>query len=116
MGSLLVKTLKKTLGALLIDKESIIDVADILKPEMFFFIQHRLIYATILKIYLKSHSISPQILVEELRKEGNFEKAGGMPMITDLADSTFSADHIKDHEKFWWNMLCGVTLSILGAR
>ena len=87
------------LGALLIDREAIIDVVDILKPETFYLEQHRLIYDAIRHLYQESRAIDPRMVVDQLRKQETFEKAGGLAMITHLADSAASALHIEDQAR-----------------
>ena len=87
------------LGALLIDREAIIDVVDVLKPETFYLEQHRLVYAAIKQLYQEGRAIDILMVTQQLRKQATFEKAGGFSTLTRLAQNAVSALHIEDQAR-----------------
>lgn len=85
------------IGALLIDDKAIIGVAEILKPEMFYFSAHRAIYTAIDLLYRDDNHIDVLTVCNKLRKEGNLEAIGGEYFILQFAQKIFSSAHIESH-------------------
>ena len=74
------------LGALMLEKDSIIEVQDILSPDAFYKDTHRIIYEAVLGV---SHDLEPVDLytvTERLKREKNLAKVGGASF---LAESWF---------------------------
>ncbi len=88
---------ESVLGALLLEKEAIIEVIDILQPEHFHYEQHTLIYKAILELFQHNRAIDARTIVNQLTKNNNLEKAGGISYIANLMQSVASAGHIQDH-------------------
>ena len=59
------------LGALLLDKEALTDVIDILKKESFYKESHQLIFKAILELFERSEPIDILTVTQELKKQGN---------------------------------------------
>lgn len=87
------------LGAIMIDKDAMQDIATILTHESFYDSRNSLIYKAIHKLY--SHDINIDLLTvtEELRKMGELENAGGPFYITNLTSRVGSAAHIEEHAR-----------------
>ena len=64
------------LGALIIDKGAIVEVADILTPQVFYDDRHTIIYSAIEKLYAKDKQIDLLTIVEHLRTTEELENAG----------------------------------------
>jgi replicative DNA helicase len=73
------------LGAILLDKDAIITVSEIIKPEDFYKEAHKIIYESMLKLSNKGEPIDMITLPEELKKQGYLNDVGGMSYITSLS-------------------------------
>lgn len=60
---------QSVLGSLLMDKDAIIKVADILRTDDFYREDHGIIYGSILKLFEKRKPIDVVTLTDELEKE-----------------------------------------------
>lgn len=74
------------LGAILIDADAIVKVADILQPVDFYDERHRQIYESCLRLYGGQAAIDVLTLSEELRAEGNLQDIGGSAYLTQLTN------------------------------
>ena len=85
------------LGALIIDKGAIVEVADILTPQVFYDDRHMIIYSAIEKLYAKDKQIDLLTIVEHLRTTEELENAGGPFYINNLTNTVARAAHIVEH-------------------
>lgn len=85
------------LGALLLDKEAIIKVADILLPDDFYKEDHALIYETDLELYEKRMPIDMITLTDALTKKKKLKQIGGAAYLATLVNCVSSAAHIAEH-------------------
>ena len=88
---------QSVLGSILMDKDAIIKVADILKPEDFYREDHGTIYACILKLFEKRKPIDMVTLTDELEKEKKLKSIGGASYITTLVNSVPTAAHVTTY-------------------
>lgn len=87
------------LGALMLEKEAIIDVMDILKPDCFYKEAHKKIYKAIVSLSEEYKPVDILTVTEELRKQEDLEEAGGAFYITQLTSRVASAAHIEFHAR-----------------
>ena len=87
------------LGAIMIDKDAIAVVLDILKPDSFYLDRHQVIYRAMLKLFEKSFPVDLLTVSEELRKSEELEKAGGAAYIVSLTNRVGSAANLEYHAK-----------------
>ena len=87
------------LGALLIEKDAIVQVADILKSSSFYKEAHQHIFSAILKLSEEHEPIDIMTVVEKLRKEDLLEQVGGAYYLTELTSRVNSAAHIDYHAR-----------------
>lgn len=85
---------QSVLGSLLIDKEAIIKVADLITAEDFYRDDHRFIYEAMLKLFEKRMPIDVVTVSEELEKVNKFEAIGGATYLTTLVNVVPTASHI----------------------
>jgi len=90
---------KTLLGSLLIDKESINKVADLLKPEDFYQRGHQIIYQAIMSLFEKREPLDLLSLANKLEEMGYLEDVGGMAYLTSLAGSVGTSAHILSYAK-----------------
>ena len=87
------------LGAIMIEKDAIIEVIDILKAESFYKDEHQKIYQAILNLFASDKAIDILTVPEELRKEDQLDEVGGIAYITQLTSRVASAAHIEFHAR-----------------
>lgn len=98
---------QSVLGAILIEPESISDVAVRLKPEHFYLPQHKAIYSIMMDLELEqSGSIDTIVVLERLKKENVYDDAGGKSYLLELAQTVPSVANIESYaeiilEKFY---------------
>jgi len=94
-----VETEKLILGAILIEKDAIENVVDILKPEMFYDTANKSIYEACLKLYNGNKPIDIYTVSEQLAKDNKLEEVGGSYYVATLTENVGSASHIEYHSK-----------------
>ncbi|WP_187626384.1 replicative DNA helicase [Selenomonas caprae] len=87
------------LGAMLIKKEAIIAVQEILLPDDFYREAHRIVYEAMLELSGNDEAVDLVTLTEQLRKSDKLEKIGGLPFITQLANAVPTAANVSYHAK-----------------
>ena len=85
------------IGALMIEKEAYGTVADLLRPEVFYKDQNRMIYEAIRELAAKDQPIDVMTVGEKLKSQGTLEKAGGVVYLADLSRRVASAAHLRYH-------------------
>lgn len=87
------------LGALMIEKDALTIVIDILKPESFYHEKHQKIYSAILDLFDCSEPVDILTVTQKLRTRGELEFVGGAYYITDLTTRISSAANIETHAR-----------------
>lgn len=87
------------LGALMLDREAFLMVADVLRPEAFYTEAHRLIYRAIISLFESQNPVDLLTVTEELRKSGDLEKVGGGYYLVELSHRVASAANIEYHAR-----------------
>jgi replicative DNA helicase len=87
------------LGALMIDKEAINTVIDILKPESFYKPAHQEIYQAIFSLFSRSDAIDMLTVTQELRRMGKIDMVGGAVYVMRLTNRVSSAANIETHAR-----------------
>lgn len=90
---------ESVLGGLMLDKNAIIRVADILRPEDFYKPTHAAVYGAILKLFEKSEPIDIVTLTTSLKESGQLETIGGATYLTSLTEKVPTASHIEHYAK-----------------
>lgn len=86
---------QSVLGAMLMDKESIIVVLEILKPQDFYKEAHREIFESIFNLFNREEPVDLITLTEELKKRGTLDAIGGIPYITSLSEGVPITANVK---------------------
>ena len=82
------------LGAIMLDRDAIIKIADTLSPEDFYEYKNQLIFEIMLDLYEDRASIDVLTVSNKLEEKKCLEKIGGMSYLTSLVNNTPSAAHI----------------------
>ena len=87
------------LGALMLEKDALTTVIDILKPQSFYDDRHAKIYEAIIQLFNKSEPVDIMTVTAQLRKNGTLEMAGGAYHIANLTTRVNSAANIEYHAR-----------------
>jgi replicative DNA helicase len=85
------------LGALLIDKNAMVKIADALRPEDFYVPANAMIYEAMQDLYGNQEPIDILTLSNKLDEKGQLEKVGGRAFLSGLAGRVPSSGHIKHY-------------------
>jgi replicative DNA helicase len=84
---------QSVLGALLIDRDAIVEVADFLRAEDFYRPANGSIFAAVLDLYERREPIDIVTVAETLERAGQLETIGGRTYLSSLANQTPTAVH-----------------------
>ncbi len=87
------------LGAIMLEKDAVLSVLDILKPESFYKDVHQKIYKAIVDLSMAEKAIDILTVTEELKKQNVLEEVGGPLYITQLTSKVASAAHLEFHAR-----------------
>lgn len=88
-----------TLGSMLIDRDAIAKVIDILEPEDYYKEAHRAIYEAICSLFDKGEPADLITVTEVLREQGKLDRVGGAVYIANLANSVPTAANVEYYAK-----------------
>jgi len=87
------------LGSLLLDKNAIMRVAELIHSDSFYRDAHRYIYEVILELFDKGEPIDLVTVTDALRKLGKLDLVGGAIYIADLLNSVPTAANVEYYAK-----------------
>lgn len=90
-----VESEQSILGSIILDKDAIITVAEIINPSDFYKEAHKIIYESMLKLNSNNEPIDLITLIEELRKEGHLDNVGGISYLTSLSTIVPTTSNVK---------------------
>lgn len=90
---------KSVLGALMLDKDAIINVANLIRQGDFYKDDHNLIFEAMIELYEKNEPIDVLSLSNRLEEKGQIEKIGGSSYLTNLVNAVPSSANIVHYAK-----------------
>ncbi|MDQ3008109.1 MAG: replicative DNA helicase [bacterium] len=87
------------LGAILVDPEAIIKVAEIIKNDSFYTQEHQEMYTAMEELYEKRSPIDVVTLSNQLKKNKKLDQVGGASAIAQLANSLSTAANVVHYAK-----------------
>lgn len=90
---------ESVLGALLMEKNAIIEVAGFLRSDHFYSEAYSEIYKAIITLFSQGDPIDMRTVVGQLRKTGKLELSGGAYGIAELTSKLSSAAHVEFHAR-----------------
>lgn len=87
------------LGALMLEQNALSATIDVLKPEIFYMEQHKIIYKAIQRLFGRSQPVDILTVTNELKSMGKLEEVGGAYYITQLTNRVASTAHIEYHAR-----------------
>jgi len=85
------------LGCLLIDKDAIFKIADILLPEDFYKDSHGMIYSAMRELYIHHEPIDILTLTTKLEEKNQLEALGGRGYIAELGNTVATSAHVVNY-------------------
>ncbi len=85
------------LGSLLLDKDAMVKVADMLQPDDFYLDKHRRIFESMLDLYRRNEPIDLLSLGNRLHEHGDLESVGGRAELIGLANAVPTASHVEHY-------------------
>jgi replicative DNA helicase len=90
---------ESVLGALMLDKNAIIKVIDILTPADFYKPIHTKIYEAIFNLFEKHQPIDILSVTAKLKESGSLSEIGGSSYLTKLIESVPTSSHVEHYAK-----------------
>ena len=87
------------LGALMLEKDSIITVQEFLTPDSFYTEEHRIIFRAINDLAMELKPVDLYTVTERLKVEKNLGKVGGASYLAQLTQKVGSAANVEFHAK-----------------
>lgn len=85
------------LGSILIDRDTVINVVDIVKSDYFYKDIHKDIFQAVLELYTAREPIDIVTVSTQLKKNKRLKDVGGTAYLTKLADGVPTASHAKQY-------------------
>lgn len=90
---------KAVLGALMLEKDALTEVVELLKPETFYKESHQKIFGAIQELFSMSEPVETLTVVSRLRSRGELEFVGGSYAVATLTQRVESAANIEYHAR-----------------
>ncbi len=90
---------QSVIGSMLIDKEVIPVVMEVLKPEDFYRPDHKEIYEVIIELFDRAQPIDLITVSERLKLHGKLELVGGLEYLTNIATEVPTTANVKHYAK-----------------
>ena len=103
------------LGAIMLDKDALQNVVELLKPEHFYVEANQRIYAAMLRLNGAMAPIDMLTMTEELKKTGELEAVGGRVYIAKLTSRVGAAVNIEYHARIIFQKYLQRSLIHLGS-
>ncbi|MCH5305275.1 MAG: replicative DNA helicase [Rikenella sp.] len=87
------------LGALMLEKNAILGIQEILVPESFYREAHQIVYQAILDLSARIEPIDLYTVGQQLQKKGQLAAVGGPAYLAELSQKVGSAAHLEFHAK-----------------
>ncbi len=85
------------LGAILIDADAIVKIADQIRPSDFFDKKNEIIFKSMLELYDLHSEIDVLTLANQLKNSGEIESVGGASYLTELTNFVPTASHVEQY-------------------
>lgn len=90
---------QSVLGSMLLSREAIIEVSEILRPEDFYKESHKKLFDIIMEMFEKDIPVDLVTVVDELRKRDMLEVVGGIEYLASLTSSIITTANVSYYAK-----------------
>lgn len=104
------------LGAIMLDKDALQNVIEILKPEHFYVEANQRIFSAMMRLNAQMAPIDMLTMAAELRKSGELEAVGGLGYIAKLTSQVGAAVNIEYHARIIFQKYLQRSLIHLGGE
>jgi replicative DNA helicase len=87
------------LGALLLDSEAIVQVAELIKPEFFYKEIHEFIFGAMIDLYSERSPIDIVTVSNQLKKKKQLKEVGGTAFLASLSEKVPTSSHARQYAK-----------------
>jgi replicative DNA helicase len=87
------------LGAMLIDKDAVSKVVEVVDAECFYHEKHVLIFKAMMAMFERGVTIDLVSLSDQLQRDGTLERVGGMFALTEISVRTVSSANVEYHAR-----------------
>src|SRR3989344_4369306 len=87
------------LGCLMLDKEAIVKVADLLDPRDFYKPIHQIIYEAMLELFVRNEPVDLLSVSSRLKDKEKIEEIGGRSYLTEVINTVPTAAHVASYAK-----------------
>jgi replicative DNA helicase len=87
------------LGSILVDREMMATVSELVRPSDFYALVHETIFSALIALYDRGEPLDKITVAEDLRRNGQLEKIGGVPYLTLLMDTVPTAASAEYYAK-----------------
>lgn len=87
------------LGAIMIEKDALASIIDIIKPDAFYKETHQIIFSAICRLFAKTEPVDILTVTNELKSSGELEIVGGPYYIAQLTNRVASAANTEYHTR-----------------
>jgi len=95
---------ESVLGALLIDKDAVVEVAQFLKPKHFYEEKHGQIYEAVLTLFEDREPVDVVTVSEKLKQSKQLKRVGGSSYLTELVNRVPTSAHAENYAKIVKNL------------
>ena len=104
------------LGAILIDKDAIIDVIELLRPEHFYKEAHSMIFSSMMSLYERHEPIDLITMANELKKRRHYDKTGGTVYLSSLIEVAPTSANVLHYARIVQDHFVKRQLISIGAK
>ena len=87
------------LGAVMLEKDALTAIIDVLKPDVFYKEAHRVIYKAITELFNKSEPVDILTVVNQLKSTAELDIVGGAYYISQLTNRVASSANVEYHSR-----------------
>lgn len=107
---------RSLLGSILLDRDAIVQIAELTRPDHFYFQKHQAIYEAMLQLYEERSAIDVVTVTNQLKKQKQLKIVGGTAYVAGLSTTVPTAAHVVEYAKIIKNLFVKRTLISLSAE
>ncbi len=94
-----IETERLVLGALMVDKDAFTVVSEVLRPETFYEPRNQKVFSAIQTLSMNENPVDFITVIEQMKRDGTLEEAGGETYIYELTSHVASSAHVEYHAR-----------------
>ncbi len=104
------------LGAILLDRDAIVLIAEVTRPEHFYIRAHQIVYEAMILLYEARSAIDVVTLTAQLKKMQQLKEVGGAAFVASLSSDVLTTGHVVEYSKIIKNLYIKRSLISLAAN